>query len=363
MRRLFWSCAPVLAAALAALLPGCGGGSTQPGGANVKRIIVLTNGNSPFWDAARAGVVEADKKLELDKAGLKAVVEVNDGTDGGQINKLRQFGTQSDIVGVGVSVNTGGNVAIVEEMRNLQKKGVKVVAIDSDIDRAMHRDARFAFIGTDNLQGGRELGKCAKGLRPEGGEYVTFVGITGAQNAVERVGGVKEGAGDKFVSKDNMGDDTDRTRARENVRNALNNHPKLNTLVGIWSYNAPAIVDVVKEKNVRDKVKVVAFDAEPDAIRQMGEGMIDAMVVQNPYEMGYQGVRLMKALIRDDQATVKEMLPRHGQPDGDIYDTGIKVVVPDAGSPLKADMFDKKTTFLKLSEFQEWLKKYNLTGS
>lgn len=360
MHRYLW-CLPLL---LAAGLVGCsgGGGNTQSAG-GLKRIIVLTNGNSPFWDAARAGVVEADKKLDLAKDGLQAVVEVNDGTDRGQIDKLRQFASQNDIVAVGVSVNTAGNVAIVEEMRNLQKKGVKVVTIDSDVDRGKHRDARFAFIGTDNLQGGRELGKCAKGLRPEGGEYVTFVGITGAQNAIERVGGFKEGAGDKFVSKDNMGDDTDRTKARENVRNALTNHPNLNTLVGIWSYNAPAIVDVVRQKGVRDKVKVVVFDAEPDAIKYMGEGQIDAMVVQNPYEMGYQGVRLLKALLKDDKATIQEMLPRHGQPDGDIYDTGLKVVVPDQGSPLKPEMFDKKTQFLKLSEFRDWLQKYNLTGS
>ena len=87
------------------------------------------------------------------------------------------------------------------------------------------------------------------------------------------------------------------------------------------------------------------------------------MVVQNPHAMGYQGVRLMKALVQDDQATVKEMLPGHGQKDGDVYDTGLKVVVPDLGSPLKAEMFDKKTEFLPLSKFQEWLKSKNLKGS
>jgi ribose transport system substrate-binding protein len=245
----------------------------------------------------------------------------------------------------------------------LQDKGVHVVAIDSDVDREKHRDARFAFIGTDNLVGGRELGKCAKGLRPEGGEYVTFVGRTGAQNAIERISGFAQGAGEKFISKDNMGDDTDRPRARENVRNAIINHKGLNVLVGIWSYNAPAIVDVVKEKGVRKQFTVVTFDAEPGAIEEMGNGMIDAMVVQNPFEMGYQGVHLLKALHEKDDATIKKMLPNHGQKDGDLYDTGLKVVVPDKSSPLKAEMFEKNTKFLELGEFRDWLKKYKLTGS
>jgi ribose transport system substrate-binding protein len=340
----------------AVALTGCGGKSS-------KRIIILTNGNSPFWDACAVGVKEAGKKLDLDKAGLKAVVETNDGKDGGQINKLRQYGTQNDIVAVGLSVNTAGNVAIVEEMKKLQEKGIKVIAIDSDVDRKQHRDARFAFIGTDNLVGGQELGRCARALLPDGGEYVTFVGITGAQNAIERVEGFAKGAGKKFTSKDNMGDLTDRTVARNNVRNALTNHPKLKVLVGIWSYNAPAIVDVVREKEVRDKVKVVVFDAEPGAIEEMGKGMIDAMVVQNPYEMGYQGVRLMKALVEGDDETIKAILPGKGKPDGDLYDTGLKVVIPDEGSPLKASLFEKNTQLLKLSQFRDWLKKYDLIGS
>jgi ribose transport system substrate-binding protein len=328
-----------------------------------KRIIILTNGNSPFWDTCRAGVQEAEKDLGLKKAGLSAVLEESDATPQGQIDKLRQFASQSDIAAIGISPCDAENLAVAELMRDLKKKGVQVITIDSDIERSRLRDTRFAFIGTDNLAGGRELGKCIKNLRTAGGEYVTFVGRTGAQNAKDRVEGVRQGAGDKFKALDNIGDETDRSRARENVRNAIRNHPQLNTLVGIWSYNAPAIGDIVKEMNNRDRFTIVAFDAEPAAIQQMSEGMFDAMVVQNPYQMGYQGVRLLRALIQNDQATVKEMFPNLGKPDGDIYDTGIKVVVPDQGSPLKPEMFDKKTEFLKLSDFRQWLKKYNLTGS
>jgi len=91
--------------------------------------------------------------------------------------------------------------------------------------------------------------------------------------------------------------------------------------------------------------------------------MIDAMVVQNPYEMGYQGIKLMKALVKDDKDTIKKMLPNHGQKEGDIYDTGLRVVVPDDSSLLKAEIFDKNTEFMKLSKFKEWLDKYKLTGS
>jgi ribose transport system substrate-binding protein len=331
---------------------------------DLKRIVILENGNSPYWDAARAGMQDAAKELKCKQAGLRAILEVNDGTPGGQLEKLQQLNSQSDIVGVGVSALDADNVAVVEEMRKLQKKGVQVVTIDSDVSRDKFRDCRSAFIGTDNRVGGHELGVCAKGLRPSGGGYVTFVGRTGAQNAIERIDGFKEGAGPAFQSLDAMADDTDRARARDNVRNAIQNHKdKLKTLVGIWSYNAPAIADVVKELGRREDYSIVVFDAEPIAIQQIAAGYIDAMVVQNPYQMGYQGVRLMKALHEKDQKTVHEMLPHQGQPDGDLYDTGLKIVVPDRKSPLTRKMFGSKTEFLTLDAFKEWLGRYSLEGS
>ncbi|HEV3003366.1 MAG TPA: substrate-binding domain-containing protein [Pirellulales bacterium] len=343
-----------------------GAPSASPGsssGGDLRRIILLTNGNSPFWDTGAAGLQAAEKDLGLKQAGLAAVVEVNDGTPQGQIDKLRQFGGQADVAAIGVSVIDAANAAIADEMRKLQAQGIQVVTIDSDVEREAFRDARFAFIGTDNLVAGRDLGTALAHLLPGGGEYVTFVGRTGAQNAIERVDGVAEGAGGKFASLDNMGDDIDRDRAQENVRNAIINHPKLKALVGIWSYNAPAIVHVVKELDRRKDFKIAVFDAEPVAIKDMEDGNVDVMVVQNPFQMGYQGVRLMKALIEKDDATIKEMLPNGGDAEGDLVDTGLKVVVPDGATPLAAGQFGAKTEFLKLSEFKEWLAKYGLEGS
>ena len=70
-------------------------------------------------------------------------------------------------------------------------------------------------------------------------------------------------------------------------------------------------------------------------------------------------------MLADDQTTIDKMFPKlkTDKENGDIYNTGLKVVVPNKGSPLKKEMFEKTTEFLKLGEFQEWLKKYGLTGS
>lgn len=330
--------------------------------AGLKRLIILTNGDSPFWDACREGLQAANSELKLKDVGLTAVLDVNNGNVEGQLSKLQQYGTQSDIAGVGISAIDAENEAIASELRSMQKKGVKILTIDSDVDRKLFSDARYAFIGTDNFAGGRVLGKCAAGLKPDGGEYVTFVGLKGAQNARDRIGGFADGAGEKFLSKDSMGDEFDEIKARENVRNAVNNHPNLSVLVGIYSYNAPAIVDIVKEANRRKDFTIVVFDAEPTAISGMAEGNIDAMVVQNPFAMGYEGVRMLDALVRDQKDVLAKMLPNYGKPEGDIFDTGLKVVVPSSDSPLKAGGF-AGVEFTTLDQFKDWLKKYGLTGS
>jgi ribose transport system substrate-binding protein len=225
-------------------------------------------------------------------------------------------------------------------------------------------------LGTDNVLGGRELGKAAAGIRPSGGKYATFVGLKGAANAIERIDGFAEGAGPKFVQAENLGDDMDLSTALKNVKDALDRNPDLDTLVGIWAYNAHAIVEVVKQRNLRDKTTVVVFDAAPKAVGHMGDGNIDAMVVQNPYDMGYRGTRLMKALVENDHATIHELLPAYdaktqtfSEPDGDLLVTGLRVVHPDTGSPLDKAMFVPTTEFISLTDFKKWLSEHNLSGS
>jgi ribose transport system substrate-binding protein len=335
---------------------GCGEAPQVPAGQ--KRFVVLMNNNSPFWDAVGKGVQKAAAEF-----GVKADLITNDGTDQGQISMLRQFGTQTDIAAVGISVLKADVIAIAEEMKNLQEKGIHVITIDSDVNRDLFRDARAAFVGTNNREAGKELGVAARALKSDGAKYVTFVGQSTAQNAIERVEGFQAGAGDGFAAADHMEDGADRTKSRENVRNAMSNHPDVDMLVGIWSYNAPAIVDVVKERNNRDKYAICVFDAEPVAIEAMQEGNIDVMMVQNPYEMGYQGVRLMKALADKDEPTVRKMMPRWGEPEGDIYDTGLRIVVPDNQTQITQEIFGTSTDFFKLGEFRGWLAERDLEGS
>ncbi len=329
-----------------------------------KRIIILANGPSPFWGAVKIGAQEAAADFNTAEAGLRVVFDTSNFSDRGQIGKLRSYQGMSDVAGLGISIINSGNPGIAKELRKLARQGVKIVTIDLDIDRKKDRDSRIAYIGTDNVYGGEELGKAAKGLKPDGGNYATFVGLKGAVNAIERIGGFGVGAGDKFKQKENFGDGGDLRKARKNVRDAIDRNADLDTLVGIWAYNAPAIVDIVKQLKRRKDFTIVTFDAEPIAIHHMKNGMIDAMAVQNPHAMGYEGVRMLKALITDDKDALAAMEKRMNRTEEkDLFDTGLKIIIPDEGSPLAETKFGDNTNKLTLSKFTEWLKSKGLQGS
>jgi ribose transport system substrate-binding protein len=334
--------------------------SAKPG--EIKRIMFVTNGDAPFWDACQAGMQDGAKKFNLKEAGYQAVFVRNDGTVRGHIDKLRQYGTQSDVAAVAISIISPKNQAVRDEMKKLMAKGIKVITVDSDLDRKLFGDARTYYIGTDNTKGGRMLGLCVKHLRPAGGDYVTFVGYNGAQNAIERITGFADGAGTKFKTKDSLEDRIEYRKAVENTRTALTNHATLNTLVGIYAYNGPAIVDVIREQDTRSKYTIVTFDADPRSVKLMGDGMIDAMVVQDPYHMGYYGVRMLKAMLTGDDADLAK-LRKELPGEKDVFDTPLKVIVPDKGSPLKKEQFPKDVEFHTLGAFKKWLEEYGLTGS
>ncbi len=340
----------------------------------VKRLVFITNGDDPYWDALRSGLNDANEKLKLGDKGLKAVMDVNDGTPQGQINKLRQLQSQPDVAGVAISVINASNAVIAGEMAKLQAKGIPVIAVDSDIDRTKYRDSRSFYLGTDNIVGGRMLGQAAKIILEARGKtaggYVQFAGFTDVDNASARMNGVREALGDGFTEKDRMSDEMDLSRARDNVRNAINNHrADLVALVGIWAYNAPAIAQIVDSSNLRKDITVVTFDAQAEAIADMAKGRIDAMVVQNPFMMGFETARLLTALLEKDEATIDSMFPNRKQPisenpTADIYTTGLRLVAPDSDTSLKKEQFDDKIVeFMTLTEFQAWLAKYNLKSS
>lgn len=281
---------------------------SQPAEKKVQ-LAFVTNNPSDFWRIAEAGVRKAEKDFN---AECELRMPPNGTADDQQriIEELISRGIQ----GMAISPNDVENqIGII----NQACQDMHVICQDSDAPKSN----RTAYVGTRNYDAGREAGKLIKEVLPDGGEIMLFVGRIDAQNAIERRDGiVDEIKGHNIKILDLKIDLTDRARAKQNVEETLIAHPDVDCLVGLWSYNGPAILDAVKDAGLAGKMPIVCFDEEDPTLQGVIDGYIHATVVQQPYEFGYQSVRILAALARGQDA---------GIPDDKIVEVPVKVIRQD----------------------------------
>jgi ribose transport system substrate-binding protein len=269
-------------------------GTGNTGAAKNKKLAFVTNNASDFWTIARKGVEKADGELDDVTVEFKIPAE---GTAADQKRVLDDLVT-TGVDGIAVSPVDPANQT--EQINELAKKTL-VVTQDSDAPNSN----RSLYVGTNNVDAGKEAGKLIKEALPNGGKIMLFVGKSDAQNAKERAQGIREELqGSNIEIIDTRTDDTDRARAKSNAADTLVKYPEVAALVGLWSYNGPAILNAVKDANKAGQVKIICFDEEDETLVGVKEGAIYGTVVQQPYEFGYQAIKMMRAILNGDTAQV-----------------------------------------------------------
>jgi ribose transport system substrate-binding protein len=108
----------------------------------------------------------------------------------------------------------------------------------------------------------------------------------------------------KYVLHSTKYDNVDSNKAKDNaadVLTQLQNEERV-CLIGLWAYNPPAILAAVKAAHKEGKVHIVGFDEDENTLLGIKDGYIYGTVVQQPFEFGYQSVKLMTALAKDPNA-------------------------------------------------------------
>ena len=126
---------------------------------------------------------------------------------------------------------------------------------------------------------------------PKGGKCMGFVGLLGADNARERIEGVKKTIkGSKIELVDVRGDDIDQTRAKRNVEDTLTAHPEVNCMVGFDSYNRRASTRREGSRQAREDT-IIGFDEDPITLGGVKEGTIAAPSCSSPMKglSGHEG--------------------------------------------------------------------------
>ena len=254
-------------------------------------LAFITNNASDFWTIAKAGVEKAQTELGDVDVDFRIPADGTAATQKRIIEDLLARGVQ----GIAISPKDPANQT---GILNSAAERALVICHDSDAPASN----RAFYIGTDNTAAGRQAGQLIKEVLPQGGKIMVFVGTLSAQNAHDRLAGIKEVlAGSNIEIIDVRTDETDHVRAKANVKDTIVKYPDISCLVGLWSYNGPAIVNALKESGKAGQIKAVAFDEEQETLSGVRDGIVYATVVQQPFEFGYQSIIDMHKYLKGDQ--------------------------------------------------------------
>ena len=276
-------------------------------------IALVSNALVPFWVPMGKGMEDAGEIL-----GVKVSWK---GPENSQLSEQLRIIENYVSKGVdGIAISPINQESLVPVINSIAEKGIAVLTMDSDAPESK----RFAYVGTNNYNAGREAGKAMLKELPDGGKVAVFVGNLSAQNAIDRLEGFKNAVENSNIEIAKVYlDDADKGRARSNVENALQKYEDIKGLLGLYSYNAPSIADAVIAADLKGKVKIVGFDAEPATLIHLENNVINATIVQKPYYFGYLSVQILYNIIKMGEEAVKLLLPENR-----IIDTGVETITP-----------------------------------
>ena len=292
---------------LATALTGCDSGDGQETNTNNNTqgprptVAYVTNGVASFWDIAQAGAEQAATDL-----GVEVLVQMP--IDGVQDQKrmLEDLITRQ-VDGVAVSPIDSDN-----QLDLLNQVAAATTLITQDSDAA--DSDRELYIGMSNYDAGWMCGKLIEEATQDvAGEVsiMIFVGRLEQVNARQRRQGLidylmkrekddtrydEPGAeikNERFVILGTRTDDFDFNKCKSYAEDTLTAYPDITCMVGLFAYNPPMILEALASADKLNEVHVVGFDEDESTLQAIVDGTCYGTVVQNPYQYGYQSVKVL----------------------------------------------------------------------
>lgn len=188
---------------------------------------------------------------------------------------------------------------------------IPVIIIDSQINT----DKIYSYIGTDNLEAGKKIGNMVVELSGDNSKIAIINSAIGSQKAIEREEGVisiiSKYPNIKVEAKEYCLSDS--KRAYNFTKEIISKHSDINVIVALNSTSSEGAAQAIDEMDMEEKIKLIAFDSTTQEIEFLEKGIIKATVIQNPFSMGYLGVK------NAVEATNGKKIPKN-------IDTGSKLI-------------------------------------
>ena len=300
----------------------------QPG---TLTIAVIPKGTTHvFWQSIHAGAAKAAKELAV------AIIwrgPLREDERDSQVSEVEGFVSR----GVsGIVLAPLDEAALAPPVADAKRAGIPVVIIDS----GLKGNEYVSFVATDNRKGGRLAGEHLSSLLNDKGRVVMLRYAEGSESTIQREEGfleaIKARPGIEVVSANQYGgaDVEGAYKRSEALLSGLKRSDGQLDVDGIFTPNESttlAMLRVLEGNGWAGKVRFVGFDASDTLLKGMSDGTLNALVLQDPVNMGYLGVKTIVAHI-------------HGQPVEKRIDTGVRLVArehmndPDVKDLLHPDL-------------------------
>lgn len=297
-----------LALFLSALLftLGCSKPSTS-----LRYVVVPKALTNPYWFQVEDGMKAAGEKLGV-KVEMIGPAQASDVT--AQVQILESL-IASRVSGLAVSPNDpDGVTSVIDRAMNA---GIPVLTFDSDAPKSK----RLCYVGTDNYTAGRAAARQLLLYLKPGDSYAILTGSLGALNLNERIRGFRDELTEQKadlheINLLNCDETTD--RALDQMEDLTRATPQLKAwfITGCWATVTPkgAFLNALDQR--RD-VAVIAFDTVREELLLVKEGLVQALIGQRPYEMGYRCVEMLHNIVQNQKMPLATTMA-----------TGVDVITP-----------------------------------
>lgn len=245
-----------------------------------------------FWTSLIAGanMGAQEYNVELEVKGPDSENDVQT-----QIRLLRESMEKNpDAILVSPNHMSGLN----EVLQEVTDRGIKLIFVDSVIEL----DIADAIVETDNYVAGKLLGEYVKGLMEEESQIGVVGHVQGSSTAIEREKGIKAGLSEEADKiQEIQYCNSSFERAYEIANEMMDAYPQLDILIGTNEYASVGAARAVKDRGVKDQVRVVGFDSSLEETQLLEEGIFQAIVIQKPFNMGYLGVEQAVKVVKGEE--------------------------------------------------------------
>ena len=266
-----------------------------------KKVVFLTKSmDSSFWQSAYAGAGAASAEYNLDL--------VCEGPDG---DGEEDYEAQNEMIDRAIREQVDALLfSAIDFEKNAKaidraaKAGIRIVVVDSPVNS----EAVECYIGTDNYEAGCMAGEEVLGNPAEN----LNIGIVNFDKSTENGQLREKGFRDTVLNDDranitaSINVKSTITDAREGTERMLLDNPQINVIVTFNEWTTLGVGDAVEALGAGERTQVVAFDSNVKSIGMLEKGNVDALIVQNPYAMGYLGIEQINTLLNGQKPEKKE---------------------------------------------------------